>query len=76
MNEEYFMKEALKEARKAYDLGEVPVGAIVVCENEIVSSAYNTRETDKTRFVTQNLRLLTLPAKSSAAGGFTNAIFT
>jgi len=47
MNEKLFMKEALKEAKKAYDIGEVPVGAVVVCENEIVSSAFNTRETDK-----------------------------
>ncbi len=63
MNEEYFMKEALKEARKAYDLGEVPVGAIVVCENEIVSSAYNTRETDKNALCHAELKAIDLACK-------------
>lgn len=46
-SDEYYMKKALDEAKKAIPLGEVPVGAVVVCENEIVSSAFNTRETGK-----------------------------
>ena len=37
----YFMKEALKEARKALDLDEVPVGCVIVCENNIVSRTHN-----------------------------------
>tara|TARA_B100000686_G_scaffold345249_1_gene429504 strand:+ start:29026 stop:29469 length:444 start_codon:yes stop_codon:yes gene_type:complete len=41
----YFMKEALKEANKAFDLGEVPVGAIFVIQNQIISRAYNQTET-------------------------------
>ena len=40
-----FMKEALLEARKAYRLGEVPVGAILVKEGLIVSRGYNQKET-------------------------------
>lgn len=43
----FFMKEALRQARKAYALGEVPVGAVVVRDGIIVSRAYNTRETKK-----------------------------
>ena len=37
----YFMKEALKEARKAFDFNEVPVGAVIVCDNQIIARSYN-----------------------------------
>ncbi len=40
-NDTYFMKEALKEAQKAFDLNEVPVGAVIVCENQIIARAHN-----------------------------------
>ena len=40
----YFMKEALKEARKSYELDEVPVGAIVVKDNKIIARGHNLRE--------------------------------
>ncbi len=43
--DDYFMKEALKEAQKAYDKDEVPVGAVVVCNNQIISRAHNLSET-------------------------------
>ena len=42
-----FMKEAYKEACAAYELGEVPVGAVIVWDGEIVARAHNRRETDK-----------------------------
>ncbi len=45
LSDEYFMNEALKEARKAYDRGEVPVGAVVACNNSIVARAHNLTET-------------------------------
>lgn len=41
---EFFMKEALKEAQKAFDAGEVPVGAVVVCQNKIIARAHNQTE--------------------------------
>lgn len=41
---EYFMNVALKEAQKAYDLGEVPVGAIVVSNNTIIGKGHNLTE--------------------------------
>ncbi len=44
-DENYFMTEALKEAQKAYDKDEVPVGAIIVCENQIIARAHNFTET-------------------------------
>ena len=40
-NNEYFMKQALKEAEKAYNLDEVPVGAVIVYNNKIISRAHN-----------------------------------
>lgn len=43
--EEIFMKEALKEAKKAYDKLEVPVGAIIVKDDKIIARAHNLKET-------------------------------
>ncbi|MBS0647759.1 MAG: nucleoside deaminase [Verrucomicrobia bacterium] len=39
--DEEFMKAALEEAQKAYDAGEVPVGAVLVFQNQIIARAYN-----------------------------------
>lgn len=44
MNDIYYMKEALKEANKAYKKGEVPVGAIVVSNDKIIARAHNLKE--------------------------------
>ena len=46
-SDEYFMKEAIKEAKKAYQKNEVPVGAVVVKNNEIVARGHNIKETKK-----------------------------
>jgi len=42
--EEFFMKEALKEAQKAYKCKEVPIGAVIVYKNKIIGRGYNLRE--------------------------------
>lgn len=39
-----FMEVAIKEAKKAYKIGEIPVGAVVVSNNKIVSTGFNERE--------------------------------
>ena len=44
--DEKFMKEALKQARKAYDLGETPIGCVIVHEGKIIARGYNRRSTD------------------------------
>jgi len=44
-SDEFFMREALKEAQKAFEKGEVPVGAVVVCNNSIIAGAHNLTET-------------------------------
>ena len=43
-NKEYFMKEALKEAKKAYKKKEVPVGVVIVKDDKIIARAYNQKE--------------------------------
>lgn len=45
--QEKYMKEALKQARKAYALGEVPIGCVIVHEGKIIGRGYNRRNTDK-----------------------------
>lgn len=44
-SKEKFMKEALKEAKKAYDKLEVPVGAVIVKDGKIIARAHNLKET-------------------------------
>ncbi len=41
MTDEQYMQQALKEAQKAYDAGEVPVGAIIVLNNQVIARAHN-----------------------------------
>lgn len=45
--EEKYMKEALKQAKKAYALREVPIGCVIVHEGKIIGRGYNRRNTDK-----------------------------
>lgn len=45
-DDERFMRMALEEARAAAEEGEVPIGAVVVCDGEVVARAHNRRETD------------------------------
>lgn len=45
--DEIYMAEALKEAFKAYELGEVPVGAVIVKDKKIIGRGYNQKETQK-----------------------------
>ena len=44
-SDDYFMKQALIQAKIAEEKGEVPIGAVVVCKNQIISRAYNLTET-------------------------------
>lgn len=41
MDDEYFMKQALKEAQQAFDADEVPIGAVIVMQNKIIGRGYN-----------------------------------
>ena len=46
-NDEAWMRLALEEAEAAADEGEVPIGAVVVCDGEVVARAHNRREQDR-----------------------------
>ncbi len=48
MENEKYMREALKEAKKAIRLGEVPIGCVIVYEDKIIGRGYNKRNTKKT----------------------------
>lgn len=45
MNDEHFMQQALRQAQAAFDADEVPVGAVIVIENKIISRGFNQVET-------------------------------
>lgn len=65
---DHFMGLAIEEAKKSLALVEVPVGAVVVCEGEVVSAAYNTRETDKN--AVNHAELLAIAAACKKLGGW------
>ncbi|MGH1335057.1 MAG: nucleoside deaminase [Aureispira sp.] len=63
---EYYMKEALKEAQKAALLDEIPVGAIVVCQQQIIARAHNL--TEQLTDVTAHAEILAITAASNYLG--------
>jgi tRNA(adenine34) deaminase len=65
-SDHHFMQEALKEARKALALGEVPVGAIVVCQNKIIARAHN--QTELLTDATAHAEMLAITAASYKLG--------
>lgn len=65
-NDEYFMKQALQEAKKAFDLGEVPVGAVVVANNQVIARAHNF--TEKLNDVTAHAEIQAITAASEYLG--------
>ena len=46
-NEEKYMKAAIKQAKRAYSIGEVPIGCVIVYDGKIIARGYNRRTTDK-----------------------------
>src|SRR5216110_2352687 len=65
-NDEYFMREALRMAQKAYDANEVPVGAVVVRKGKIIARAYNQVELLKN--ATAHAEMLALTQAEAAVG--------
>jgi tRNA(adenine34) deaminase len=62
----HYMQQALKEAQNAYDAGEVPVGAVVVCDNRIIARAHN--QTEQLTDVTAHAEMLALTAAANYLG--------
>ena len=65
--DEYFMQQALAEARKAYDEEEIPVGAVVVCNDSIVARAHNL--TERLNDVTAHAEMQAFTAAAEYLGG-------
>lgn len=64
--DEYFMREALKEAAKAFDISEVPVGAVIVCKNRIIARAHN--QTEKLTDATAHAEMLAVTSAANFLG--------
>ena len=64
--DEYFMREALKEAQKALDIHEVPVGAVVTCRNRIIARAHN--QTEKLTDATAHAEMICVTAAANYLG--------
>ncbi|MFS8512874.1 MAG: nucleoside deaminase, partial [Planifilum fulgidum] len=62
------MREALEEAQKAAEIGEVPIGAVIVREGEIVGRGHNRRETD--RDPTAHAEMLAIREAAERLGGW------
>ena len=60
------MNEALKEARKGFEAGEVPVGAVMVCENRIIGRAHN--QTEKLTDATAHAEMLVITSAEHHLG--------
>lgn len=67
MSDEYFMKQALLEAQKAFDEGEIPVGAVIVCNNQIIARSHNL--TECLNDVTAHAEMQAITAAANVLGG-------
>jgi len=64
--DEYFMKQAILEAERAAEIGEVPVGAVVVCDGRIIARTHNS--TEQLTDVTAHAEIIAITAASSFLG--------
>ena len=65
-SDEYFMKQALHQAILAKEAGEIPVGAVVVCDDVIIARGHN--QTEQLTDVTAHAEIIALTAASNALG--------
>ncbi|MBN1462066.1 MAG: nucleoside deaminase [Paludibacteraceae bacterium] len=63
----YYMKQALLEAQKAFDMNEVPVGAVVVCQQKIIARAHNM--TERLTDVTAHAEMQAITIAANMLGG-------
>ncbi|MBR1889029.1 MAG: nucleoside deaminase [Alloprevotella sp.] len=66
-NDEYYMRKALSEAQVAKDADEIPVGAVVVCKDQIIARAHNLTET--LTDVTAHAEMQAITAAANTLGG-------
>ena len=63
---EFFMKEALKEAVRAYEDGEVPVGAVMVCDGRIIGRGHN--QTERLKDATAHAEMIAITSATAWLG--------
>ena len=66
LSDEYFMKEAMKEAQRAFEMEEVPVGAVIVNRNRIIARAHNM--TQQLNDVTAHAEMIAITSASNFLG--------
>lgn len=66
-SDEYFMNEALKEAQKAFEAEEIPIGAVIVSENRIIARGHNL--TERLNDVTAHAEMQAITAAANHIGG-------
>ena len=64
MIDDKYMREALKQAKKAYHLGEVPIGCVIVYQDKIIGRGYNRRNTNKTTLAHAELAAISKASKN------------
>ena len=62
-DQEYYMKEAIRQAKKAAAIGEVPIGCVIVYEGAIIARGYNRRKTDKNTLAHAELQAIRRASK-------------
>lgn len=67
LDDNYFMKQALMEAQKAFDRGEVPVGVIIVCKERVIARGHNLTET--LNDVTAHAEMQAITSAANILGG-------
>jgi tRNA(adenine34) deaminase len=65
-NDEYYMRKALQEAEKAAEEGEVPIGAVIVCQQQIIARAHN--QTERLKDVTAHAEIVAITAAAEYLG--------
>ena len=67
MTDIYYMQQALKEARYAFDEGEIPIGAVVVCNDSIIARTHNL--TERLKDVTAHAEIMAITSAANYLGG-------
>jgi tRNA(adenine34) deaminase len=67
LNDDYFMRQALQEAEKAFEKDEVPIGCVIVCQGRIIARAHNLTET--LNDVTAHAEMQAITAAANVLGG-------
>lgn len=66
-DDQYYMKQAFFEAQKAYELGEIPVGVVIVCDGQIIARGHNL--TERLNDVTAHAEMQAITAAAEFLGG-------